>query len=105
MEVEYPIIISGTPFMIYEFQNSEYSAHEDDMRAGLDVVTVWTILNRHNNKIEIRDVAELGDIYRALKSGTFTGSDIDEDFQKRAVKQAQRWIAKLRYALDAEGIR
>lgn len=116
MKAEYPITISATLNMITEFQGCEYGYHEDWQHAQdtyseedrkkyyPESITVYGILDRHTNKIEIRDADELWEVYVALITGTFTQGDLDKKQQARNIAQANRWIEKLRPALDAEKI-
>ena len=114
-KVEYPIVISGTPSMIGEFQGCEYGFYEDWCRdkeslsseelskayEGLKL-PAYEILDRSAYKIVIKDANELNEIYYCLLSGTFTQGDLDLKLQAKNKSQARRWIKKLEPALIAE---
>lgn len=114
MKTQYPITISATNNMITEFQGCEYGYHEDWQNAQdtyskedrekyyPEPITVYGILDRHATKIEIRDADELFTFYSGLVSGTFMNGDLDKKQQARNIAQANRWIEKLRPALEAE---
>lgn len=116
MKTTYPIIISGTPGMIGEFQSCEYGRFEDWTRSKSDrtkeehekdfgtTLPAYEILCRHTSKIEIRDADELDEVYYSLVSGTFVHGDLDKELQKKNVAQARRWIEKLRPALEEENL-
>lgn len=90
------VVIKCDPDMLVEFQNSEYPAHEDDKRLNENIVTVWELLNRHAEQIEVYSSDEAKLISDALEFGSFLGQTIDLDFQAECKKHGFKWMLELK---------